>query len=405
MTTLIYVALVFLISPIFCVNYYFYLPHERDAYVSLAPKISQAVSSIGMKVQVILYGGNTIDNLRNIFGANKTVKAPLASLQATDWADQTSYNNYQSVVQDGYLTISLSDDDIRSALRSEFVSLMKTLKIDHECTNDADSSCYIVYPLNTNKMSNKSGFWGDKLTRTVYNIIANNEIKNPGSYHFCSGSPRDCGPTQTVAPEYTACWYAAKQLMTDAPTGSGSGWQFSFVLSEFPYFNLTSPITPTTVSSSQTKMNQVFGGIAATLQPSFLNYDMYSADKLTAGQNLRKFDVNTGTYAMMFHTSPIEFISTTNNHLVWSDTFASVDGSTIKSCLFDIVVPPPIVRSVPASFAITGYPPFPAGAAVVNVGTWVGIGIFLFFFVSIGGFMLIRFCCDAAGGNKYVSMT
>jgi len=337
---------------------YFYTPHQGDDYLALSLAISSQIAQ-GNSIQVILYGGAGVGDpsLSSIFGAQKS-PCPLKDLNASFWENDQAYQLHQnSLDANGYHEgISLTDTEIQIARNQEFIASMSALGITRACVQslyDFDFGCYIIWQLDALKLldNNKQGFWGDTLTRGVYNLIANNEIRNPGSIHACVGSPRDCDANGQSKPENLACWYAAKQLSADAPTGTAGSWQFQFYLDQLPY--ATAADTVITADEVAQKLQLLGSGT-----PIITNLVNFLSNKKSSGLSYKQWDPTQEFYALGLHSFYQSFPSAESNTNSYSDTFAifTVSGIT-PYCPGDTsIVVPPVSSRVPSLFALSGLP-------------------------------------------------
>jgi len=286
---------------------------------------------------------------------DKKLPCPLQNLNASFWENDPAYERHLNSLNNGYHEVVLSDIEIQNVRNQEFNTSMQALGL-RSCYHglyDSDFSCFIIWELDAIALldNNKYGFWGDTLTRAVYNLIANNEISNPGSIHACVGSPRDCDVNQLSSPASLACWYAAKQLEADAPSGAAGSWQFLFYLDQLPYSTtINTVITPAEVAQELSNLG--------SSSPIVTNLAQFFTQKQFSGLSYQQWDPVKDLYALGLHSFYQSFPSAEGNTNSYYDTFAifTVSG-TIPWCAGDAsVVVPAVTSRVPSLFAFTGLP-------------------------------------------------
>lgn len=303
----------------------------------------------------------------------------------------------ETLDSDGYHTITLTPDQILNSRNLEFKQAMTALGLI-ECSSFSSSrNCYEILPLDTNFMSNNNGFWGDTLTTAYYNQIYASETLSPGSFHVCVGSPRDCrgvDARETPNPKNLACWYAARQLMADFPSGINSNsWRFDFMLADFPYTTTDSTIgSVLSASEAQAKIDAHYGTVHS--KPLTTSVSAYSQEKANVGKAYGKFDPASGRYAIGLHLNPQQMASAAQNPNVYEESITEYTTTELneKWCGLSDPTIPGVSPTVKTSVTIP--------AAGLSGGAIAAIVIFSIVFVCVCGF----FCC-AFGASCIASIS
>jgi len=236
-------------------------------------------------------------------------------------------------------------------------------------------------------LSNGNGFWGDSLTTAYYNRIYALESLSPGGLHVCAGSPKDCRNADVRGspnPENIACWYAARQLKADYPTGvNNNGWSFDFLMADFPYTsNSGIPGSIESPSEAEAKLSQYYS--TANKVPEIINIIEYANEKAAVGAAYGTFDTTKGRYAIGVHLFPQQYASTAQNPNFYGEEISDYTAEELskKWCgIGDPTVPAVVGRAtaVSPSTALSG-----TIIAVIVIFSVV-------FFCICGGFLSIVF--------------